>query len=67
MPVFRRSCFRPSITIGIEWEENDPAAPVEQEEKPKPKLSQPETPKGQDNSKETTKGKKLPKWLQEKE
>ena len=26
MPVFRRSCFRPSITIGLEWEENDPAA-----------------------------------------
>jgi hypothetical protein len=54
-------------TTTIQWEENDPAAPVEQEEKPKPKLSQPESPKGQDNSKETAKGKKLPKWLQEKE
>jgi len=54
-------------TTTIQWEESDPAAPVEQEEKPKPKLSQPETPKGQDNSKETAKGKKLPKWLQEKE
>ena len=26
MPVFRRSCFRPSITIGLEWEGNDSQA-----------------------------------------
>jgi len=29
MPVFRRSCYRPSIKIGLQWEKNDFAAQSE--------------------------------------